>query len=65
LDRGRRPELEEHLSFDISMALLKIKTQPRGDRNDIYRKMIAEQIICARRLLAPVDRLHGGHRAWD
>jgi hypothetical protein len=30
---------EEHLSFDIAMALSKVKTQPRGDGNDIYRKM--------------------------
>jgi hypothetical protein len=27
------------------MALSKIKTKPRGDREDIYRKMVAEQIV--------------------
>ena len=27
------------------MALSKIKTKPRADRDDIYRKMVAEQIV--------------------
>ena len=36
---------EDALRLDISMALSKIKTKPRGDREDVYRKMVAEQIV--------------------
>ena len=36
---------EDALRLDIAMALSKIKTKPRGDRDGIYRKMVAEQII--------------------
>ena len=36
---------EDALRLDISMALSKIKTKPRGDRDDVYRKMVAEQIV--------------------
>jgi hypothetical protein len=37
---------DEHLIFDIVMALSKIKTRPRGeDRDEIYRRMVAEQIL--------------------
>ena len=36
---------EDALRLDIAMALSKIKTKPRGDREDIYRKMVAEQIV--------------------
>ena len=36
---------EDHLRLDIAMALSKIKTKPRGDRDDIYRKIVAEQIV--------------------
>ena len=36
---------EDALRLDIAMALAKIKTKPRGDREDIYRKMVAEQIV--------------------
>jgi hypothetical protein len=36
---------EDELRLWIAMALSKIKTKPRGDRDDIYRKMVAEQII--------------------
>ena len=36
---------EDALRLDISMALSKIKTKPRGDRQGTYRKMVAEQIV--------------------
>ena len=37
---------DEHLIFDIVMALSKIKIGPRGeDRDEIYRRMVAEQIL--------------------
>jgi hypothetical protein len=36
---------EDALRLDIAMALSKIKTKPRGDREDVYRKMVAEQIV--------------------
>lgn len=37
---------EDHLLFDLAFALSKIKTKPRGpERDDIYRKMVAQQII--------------------
>jgi hypothetical protein len=36
---------DDALRLDIAMALSKIKTKPRGDREDIYRKMVAEQIV--------------------
>ena len=36
---------EDALRLDIAMALSKIKTKPRGDRDDVYRKMVAEQIV--------------------
>ena len=29
---------EDALRLDIAMALSKIKTKPRGDRDDVYRK---------------------------
>ena len=41
---------EDALRLDIAMALSKIKTKPRGDREDIYRKMVAEQIIAQLKL---------------
>ena len=34
-----------YVRLDISMALSKIKTKPRGDREGTYRKMVAEQIV--------------------
>ena len=37
---------EDELRLSIEMALLKIKTKPRGaERDAIYRKMVAEQIV--------------------
>ena len=36
---------EEALRLDISMALSKIQTKPRGDRDGTYRRMVAEQIV--------------------
>ena len=37
---------DDELRLAIAMALSKIKTKPRGvAREDIYRKMVAEQII--------------------
>ena len=36
---------EDALRLDIAMALSKIKTKPRGDRDGVYRKMVAEQIV--------------------
>ena len=38
---------EDALRLDIAMALSKIKTKPRGDRDGVYRKMVAEQIVDA------------------
>jgi hypothetical protein len=34
---------DDALRLDIAMALSKIKTKPRGDRDGVYRKMVAEQ----------------------
>ena len=37
---------EDELCLSIAMALSKIKTKPRGaERDDIYRRMVAEQIV--------------------
>ena len=36
---------EDALRLDIAMALSKIKTKPRGDRDATYRRMVAEQIV--------------------
>ena len=36
---------EDALRLDIAMALSKIKTKPRGDREGTYRTMVAEQIV--------------------
>jgi hypothetical protein len=36
---------EEALRLGISMALSKIQTKPRGDRDGTYRRMVAEQIV--------------------
>ena len=37
---------EDELCLSIAMALSKIKTKPRGaERDAIYRKMVAEQIV--------------------
>ena len=36
---------DDDLRLSIEVALSKIKTKPRGDRDDIYRKMVAEQIV--------------------
>ena len=37
---------EDELRLSIEMALSKIKTKPRGaERDAIYRKMVAEQIV--------------------
>ena len=36
---------EDALRLDIAMALSKIKTKPRGGRDEMYRKMVAEQIV--------------------
>jgi hypothetical protein len=36
---------EDALRLDIAMALSKIKTKPRADRDGMYRKMVAEQIV--------------------
>jgi hypothetical protein len=36
---------DEELRLDIAMALSKIKTKPRGDRDGVYRKMVADQIL--------------------
>jgi hypothetical protein len=37
---------DDALRLSIEMALSKIKTKPRGaDRDAIYRKMVAEQIV--------------------
>ena len=32
------------MNLAAAMALSKIKTKPRADRDDIYRRMVAEQI---------------------
>ncbi len=59
---------EEALRLDIAMALSKIKTKPRGDREDIYRKMVAEQIVAHLKLCnwqfvkGPPQPLHGQPR---
>ena len=36
---------EDELRLSIEMALSNIKTKPRGDRDGVYRKMVAEQIV--------------------
>jgi hypothetical protein len=59
---------EDALRLDIAMALSKIKTKPRGDREDIYRKMVAEQIVAHLKLCnwqfvkGPPQPLHGQPR---
>ena len=36
---------EDELCLSIAMALSKIKTKPRSDRDGTYRRMVAEQIV--------------------
>jgi hypothetical protein len=36
---------DEELRLGIAMALSKIKTKPRGDRDGVYRKMVADLIL--------------------
>jgi hypothetical protein len=36
---------EEDLRFTIEMALLKIKIAPKRDRDEIYRRMVAQKIV--------------------
>ena len=42
---------EDALRLDIAMALSKIKTKPRGDRDGVYRKIVAAQIVAHLKLL--------------
>ena len=36
---------EDEPRLSIEMALLKIKTKPRADRDGVYRRIVAEQIV--------------------
>ena len=36
---------DDAVRLDIALALAKVKAKPRGDRDDVYRKMVAEQIV--------------------
>ena len=36
---------DDELCLSIAMALSKIKTKPRSDRDGTYRRMVAEQFV--------------------